>query len=114
MNAESLPILLGALILGFVGSGHCIGMCGGIAGALGQRPPGSKAADSLVLSSLLYSLGRVGSYSLLGAIVGLLGESVHWLAGTGPSLRVLTGILIVFLGLRAAGWGISMQRLERG
>jgi len=35
-DTATLGMLASALAIGFFGSTHCIGMCGGIAGALGQ------------------------------------------------------------------------------
>jgi len=112
MTEQNVPILLSALLLGFVGSGHCLGMCGGIAGALGQVTA-PVARSSPLLASLLYSIGRVMSYGLMGAVAGRLGESVNSLVGLGPAFRVLAGVLIVVLGLHTAGWGIGIARIER-
>jgi sulfite exporter TauE/SafE len=106
------PILLSALLLGFVGSGHCLGMCGGIAGALGQVSEPS-ARLSHLFSSGLYSIGRIGSYSLLGAAVGGLGESLASLADFAQTGRVLAGILIVAFGIHVAGWRVRVPRLEQ-
>jgi sulfite exporter TauE/SafE len=112
MTEQNIPILLSALLLGFVGSGHCLGMCGGIAGALGQVTA-PVARSSPLLASLLYSAGRVTSYGVMGAVAGRLGESMSSLVGLGPAFRVLAGVLIVVLGLHTAGWGIGMARIER-
>lgn len=106
------PILLSALLLGFVGSGHCLGMCGGIAGALGQVTA-PVVRTSPLLSSGLYSVGRIASYSAFGAIAGRFGESMNTLVGLGPTLRVLAGLLIIAFGLHTAGWGIGVAQIER-
>jgi sulfite exporter TauE/SafE len=112
MIGESGPILLSALLLGFVGSGHCLGMCGGIAGALGQVTA-PIARNSALLSSVLYSLGRIVSYSAFGAVAGRFGESMNSLVGWGPAIRVFAGLLIVAFGLHTAGWGMGLDRIER-
>jgi sulfite exporter TauE/SafE len=95
-------------IVGLMGSGHCIGMCGGIVAALGSNRP------SLVLL-LGYNLGRLLSYSIAGAIaaglvVGLAGERYQLLI---PLLRTLAGIMIVLMGLYIAGWWRVLTRLEQ-
>ena len=95
-------------IVGLMGSGHCIGMCGGILAALGSNRP------SLVLL-LGYNLGRLLSYSIAGAIaaglvVGLAGERYQLLI---PLLRTLAGIMIVLMGLYIAGWWRVLTRLEQ-
>lgn len=106
MTGDYELVLLSAILLGFVGSGHCLGMCGGIAGALGQATVPALRSSPL-FSSVLYSLGRIASYGLLGTFAGLFGESVNSVAGAGPTLRVLTGLLIVAFGVQAADWGWS-------
>lgn len=112
MIEANVPILLSALLLGFVGSGHCLGMCGGIAGALGQLA-GPSSTRSSIADSLLYSTGRITSYGALGALAGRLAESINSLAGLGPTFRVLAGLMIVVFGLQTAGWGIGATGIER-
>ena len=68
------PILASALVLGFFGSVHCLGMCGGIAAALGQALPDQSAAGRL-LSASVYSFGRITSYMAAGALVGFFGKT---------------------------------------
>ncbi len=101
----------GALLLGFVGSGHCLGMCGGIAGALGMTSPAARTL-SRTTSSLLYSVGRVSSYALLGALAGSLGQATSVAIGLGPVMRVAAGMLIVLLGLQLAGLRMGFDRVE--
>ena len=69
-----MSALLIAMLAGFAGSFHCVGMCGGFACGLAQTRSGSKAA--LIIHSLLYNTGRVVTYAFIGALAGLLG---HWL-----------------------------------
>ena len=61
-----------AFITGLLGSGHCIGMCGGLVSALSLSEAGQKGGWPF---HLLYNLGRMTSYTFIGAVVG-------WLAGT--------------------------------
>ena len=58
---------------GFLGSFHCIGMCGGFACALGRDPRGGVAT---IGRHLLYNLGRLTTYCFLGALAGALGHAV--------------------------------------
>lgn len=79
-----------AFIWGFLGSFHCIGMCGPIALALA-----GKDKNKFLVNKLLYNAGRTLTYSLLGGLVGLLGFSLA-LAGFQQWLSILTGgILLV-------------------
>lgn len=94
--------------LGFLGSfGHCLGMCGPItvAFSLSQAPEGPQRWQSFRFH-LLLNLGRIFSYTLVGASIGALGSvlvaSGH-MAGVGSPLRqaiaVVTGLLLIWFGL---------------
>lgn len=86
----------GALLAGFAGSGHCVAMCGAISSAL-SRSCGSGCAGSWVKN-----LSRVGGYTLMGALVGGLGN-VALLATQALQFRTwaqtLSGILMVVIGI---------------
>jgi sulfite exporter TauE/SafE len=82
-----------AFIIGLVGSLHCVGMCGPIALAL---PVSFSTRFSLALSRLLYNLGRVVTYSLLGALFGLLGKGFV-LAGLQQVLSIALGAMLLFM-----------------
>ncbi len=90
-----MDILWTGFIFGLLGSAHCIGMCGPIAVAL----PGSRELmRSYLTGRVLYNLGRTVTYTLMGAVLGLLGLGV-WLAGYQQALSVLTGAGIVVITL---------------
>lgn len=78
-----------ALLIGFLGSFHCIGMCGPIALAL----PGGRTAFMLA-GRLLYNAGRVATYCLLGGIFGTVGHSLA-LAGLQQALSLTLGVIII-------------------
>lgn len=85
------PEILTSFLIGLFGSFHCIGMCGPIAIAL--PIPNSKNLP-FVTGRLLYNLGRVATYSFLGAIFGLLG-SRFVISGFQQSVSITLGIAIV-------------------
>jgi len=62
------------LIIGLLGSFHCMGMCGPIAISL---PLKENSWGTRILSGLLYNSGRVLTYMFLGVIFGLLGLGIH-------------------------------------
>lgn len=80
-----------AFMLGFVGSFHCVGMCGPIALAL---PFKSKSMWTFIANRLTYNIGRITTYSLIGLVFGLLGLSLA-LAGIQKSVSIGLGILII-------------------
>lgn len=62
-------IIFSALAMGFLGSFHCIGMCGPLALSLPvQHLSGWKRWAGI----LLYNLGRISTYALLGWLLGLI------------------------------------------
>lgn len=88
-------MLITAFITGLVGSLHCLGMCSPIAMAL---PRSGNTILALLPGRLLYNLGRIITYSAMGAIVGLLGYSMQ-LTGMQQSLSVVLGVLLLLLAL---------------
>lgn len=97
------PSLVAGLLAGLAGSGHCLGMCGGISAALG----GAAAPGGRGLACVLgYNLGRVGSYTLIGAIAGLAGAGLGTgLGAAAPALRLLAAALMVLVGIQiVTGW----------
>jgi len=83
--------IFSGLALGFLGSLHCIGMCGPIALAL---PSQSKSKLSFYSGRLLYNLGRVITYSIMGLILGLIGQKIN-LAGYQQIVSITLGIVIL-------------------
>nr|MBO2510033.1 cytochrome biogenesis protein [Gammaproteobacteria bacterium] len=108
--AELVPLLISALILGLLGGGHCLGMCGGLMGALTLAIPPERRAQRLRLL-LAYNLGRILSYAAAGLIIGLAG----WALASSPAaklLRVIAGLLLIAMGLYLAGWWSGLTRVE--
>lgn len=104
--------LLAAFTLGLVSSAHCVGMCGGIMGALTMAIPVEARSRRLHLL-LSYNFGRIASYALMGALVGFLASGLgEWSSATG--LRVVAGILLITMGLYLANWWRGLTYLERG
>jgi len=117
------PLVGSAFLLGAFGSVHCLGMCGGIAGALGQatplptsttprKPRKTRTAFAVLPRLSLYSLGRITSYAVAGSLAGLLGEVVTDLAGLTVLLRSLTGLLIITCGLHLLGVFNGLSAIE--
>ena len=82
-----------AFVLGFLGSFHCVGMCGPIALAIG-----GKGNKKFLFNKVIYNFGRSLTYAILGLIVGSLGFSLS-LAGIQQWLSIGIGLLVVLLSL---------------
>lgn len=80
-----------ALVLGVAGSAHCVGMCGPIALAV---PSPANTRSSRWLSTLLLNGGRLTTYALLGAAIGVLGLGMQ-LAGLGRVVSLAGGALLL-------------------
>jgi hypothetical protein len=115
MTELDIGIVLAAWITGLAGgSGHCIGMCGGILGALGV---GQGSGWRGLVRIAAAHVGRISSYATAGAIVGFAGAA--FLTGMfGPSglvvLRVAAALLILAIGLQLVFGRPLLTRLERG
>ncbi len=81
------------LVLGFVGSGHCVGMCGPF--VMGYTRPQSNSW----YAHILYGLGRSTTYSLMGFIVSSFGQVLQDLLGLRASILILAGLLMIYLAL---------------
>ena len=108
---ELLPLLSSALILGLLGGGHCLGMRGGLMGALTLAIPKEQQGRRVRLL-LAYNLGRVLSYASAGLLLGLAGWA---LAGSplATAMRVVAALLLITMGLYLAGWWSGLTRIER-
>lgn len=90
MNEIYLSILTG-LSIGFLGSFHCIGMCGPIALALPVR---QYAGVEKFMGIGLYNLGRALTYGLLGLCFGFVGNQFR-LWGLQQVISITAGVLIL-------------------
>jgi len=103
-------VLSAALVSGLMGGLHCAAMCGGIASGFSALARGG-APWMLAVQA---NLGRIGGYTLAGALVGGFGHgllSVLRLPWLGFTLRALVGLALIVLALRLIGRGRGWSRL---
>lgn len=94
-----IALIVSALALGFASGFHCIGMCGPIALSLGLT---KKQAANFYLQNLTYQFGRIVTYSLLGAVLGIVGKGFA-VAGFQQYLTIAVGILLIVMALFSFG-----------
>lgn len=95
-----------ALLMALAGSGHCVMMCGGIAGAF--------AGQVNKRQLLIYNFGRITSYTIAGAVVGGAFAGVAGIAEHGlVSLRIIAALVLVCFGLYLGQWWFGLRYLER-
>ncbi|QXH58230.1 sulfite exporter TauE/SafE family protein [Pseudomonas maumuensis] len=107
---ELIPLLGSALVLGLLGGGHCLGMCGGLMGALTLAIPPEQRGRRLRLL-LAYNIGRILSYAAAGLLLGLAGVALAS-SPLATGLRVVAALLLIAMGLYLAGWWSGLTRIE--
>jgi sulfite exporter TauE/SafE len=113
MSTELAINLFAALSIGFLGSSHCLVMCGGIASALQLAMPQLSLVQQLKLQ-LMLSLGRLTTYAFLGALTGAFGATV--LVKLGISLfwlKLLAGVLLLLMAFYVARLWFALTLLEK-
>lgn len=107
---------ISAFFVGLFSTVHCLGMCGGIIGALTFSLPEQIRNNrwQLIPYVSAYNIGRITSYSLAGALVGSLGDSIlGFLPAYGHLiLQLLASALMVGIGLYLAGWFPNFVKIE--
>ena len=109
-------------LLGLVSSLHCVQMCGPIvisysaAGGFTNQflAETHRVHLALVPQHLAYNLGRILTYTFLGALAGLLGHSVEFvgrLAGISRTATIVSGVLMVLAGILMLGSFHATSRL---
>jgi len=114
--------LAAAFATGIAGSGHCFGMCGGMAAAYGGKArrdaqATTNPAAQAFLRVTLHHAGRLGGYGVLGAFAGAAGGlllGAFDLMRLATILRWVTGALIVVMGLRLLAGQRGFGLLEQG
>jgi sulfite exporter TauE/SafE len=102
-------VLSTAFLAGLLGSGHCFGMCGGIAAGLGAMSRGRA-----VVPALQFNLARLLSYAVLGLIAATVLSGVSNLVPIGRWLRMLTAVMILLIGLKFLFNFRGIEFIERG
>ena len=120
--------LYAVFLTGLLGGVHCAGMCGGIVSALGmmrQKAAGSlrgvpvisgesamavsersSNVPSAFVSVALYNLGRISTYTLLGAVAGAVGSMAWMMESIMPiqqTAYLISNLLLVVMGLYVIG-----------
>lgn len=99
-----------AFMTGLLGSGHCLGMCGGlVSGFFIKR--GARSA----LPYLSYHLARIAVYALIGLIAATIGAVLVQTGIFGKAqgiLQIVAGLVVILLGLDL--FGVSPWRNTLG
>jgi uncharacterized protein len=113
--APSIIDLWLTFLTALLASGHCIGMCGGMVAAYSLKLP-KGSGFPLLLPHILYGVGRISTYMLLGAVSGWIGslsftfDRPQYLQGA-PYL--VAGLVMVWMGLDTAGFLPFVRRNKK-
>lgn len=108
--------LLSIFIMGLLGGVHCIGMCGGIASALSLGSQTDARPGRRFSIQLFYNLGRIGSYTIAGMLIGWIGaittqgfasHTLHQI------LQTFSGVVLILMGLYLANWWRILTKVEQ-
>jgi hypothetical protein len=88
-------MLVSAIILGLMGSLHCVGMCGPIAFML---PVDRSNNVKRLGQTFLYHMGRLLAYGIIGLLFGLLGKGLY-VFGIQQKLSIAIGLVMIIIVL---------------
>lgn len=90
-------------VIGLLTSVHCIAMCGGICLSQCAKTAvdagDNKTNFSVTSTSLMYNIGRVLSYTVIGGLVGALGSVVSFTGIMTGIVQLLAGLFMIIMGL---------------
>ena len=117
---------IAAFLVGLLGGVHCVGMCGGIVGALClglgnnsdniQNNTAQENFKKMFPYLLSYNAGRISSYTLAGILmggIGWLGSHLFTLYSIQQTLEIIAAVFMLALGLYIAGWWKGLANIER-
>lgn len=102
-----LPFLF---VIGLLTSVHCIAMCGGI--NLTQSVSAAQKQKKTLKTNLLYNLGRVISYTVIGGIAGAVGSVLSLGGSLKGIVAIAAGVLMLLMALRMLGIFKSLRKLR--
>ncbi|MEG0165773.1 urease accessory protein UreH domain-containing protein [Anaerorhabdus sp.] len=103
--------LITLFVVGLLTSVHCVGMCGGINLSQCLVTENSSSNEKLK-SNLLYNVGRVISYTVLGGLVGLLGSVVSINGVARGAVALFAGVFMIIMGLNMLNVFPALKRLS--
>ncbi len=102
LPALSANISYGLLfIVGLLTGFHCIAMCGGF--MVSYTAKDAKAGRPSHMSHVKYAIGKTLSYTIIGAVFGLIGSIIAFTPMMRGVAGILAGIFLVLFGVKMLG-----------
>lgn len=98
-------------VVGLLTSIHCIAMCGGINISLCMGKNDEENKEKLK-PALLYNIGRVISYTVIGGLIGLVGKALSFSGTTKGIIQILTGLFMMIMGLNMLNVFKSLRKIN--
>lgn len=121
-NLPKVDVNLGygmLFVVGLLTSVHCVAMCGGIALSQSIGPAGIPAKEiqppsafARIRPGLLYNLGRLASYTIIGGIVGGIGSAFSFSPYLKGGIAAAAGLFMVLFGLRMLGLLAKLPKVK--
>ncbi len=96
-----------AILMGLMGSFHCVGMCGPIVLAMSG---GEDFNKKFMLGKLLYNSGRVVSYSMMGLVLGLFSHLIAFSLWQ-QFLSIFLGVLFLGIIFLSPNWETHLLKI---
>lgn len=103
--------LVGAALLGLMGAGHCLAMCGGIISSLSASSQGANPKTNWWFV-VVYQIGRISSYTLFGLIAGFIGFQFKQVSPL-PILQIASSLLLIAMALYISQIWMGLSYLEK-
>jgi len=109
-------------VFGLLTSIHCVGMCGGLVLSQSIEKPGVPAEKEsspagrkhVVLPSAFYNAGRLISYTVIGGLIGGLGQTLALSGVLKGLLPVIGGVFMILMAVNMLGIFAGLRRLQFG
>jgi len=98
------------------GMGHCIGMCGPIVASYafhGSSPADNRNAMQNMIPHFAYNAGRITTYMIAGAAMGLTGSFINNISGFRNTVTLAAGLMMILMGISISGIFGGTGWLER-
>ncbi|MBW2964142.1 sulfite exporter TauE/SafE family protein, partial [Candidatus Woesearchaeota archaeon] len=97
-------------VVGLLTGFHCIAMCGGF--VVSYTAKDAQAGRKSHKSHVLYGLGKIVSYTLIGAAFGLLGSIITFTPAMRGIAGLLAGLFLVVFGLKMLNIFPALRRFS--
>ncbi len=97
-------------VIGLITGFHCIAMCGGF--VVSYVAKGKKEIESGHTAHIVYGAGKLISYTIIGALFGLLGSFIAFTPGLRATIGLIAGLFLILFGLNSLNIFPFLRRFQ--